>query len=35
MKYCLIRLVAMPILLPMAEQTPNKFHSMNAFSLFI
>jgi hypothetical protein len=35
MKYCLILLVAIPILLPMAEQTPNAFHSTKLLNLFI
>jgi hypothetical protein len=34
-KYCLILLVAIPILEPMAEQTPKAFHSTKLLNLFI
>ena len=34
-KYCRILLVAIPIRLPMAEQTPKAFHSTKLLNLFI
>jgi hypothetical protein len=34
-KYCLIRLVEIPIRRPMAAQTPNTFHSTKDFSFSI
>jgi hypothetical protein len=35
MNQVLIRDVAIPMRSPMAEQTPNAFHSMNSLNLFI
>jgi len=34
MKYCRMRLVAMPMRSPMAVQTPKRFHSTKLLSLF-